>query len=115
MTHSDIPLFPVFRRGQQDSTEILASMNAIVETGDFIGFSAVNELEAHLEDKFRIDHAVGLSSGTAAIQGLFEYFDINDRDMVVVPANLGKYRIRNLGNQPMVIHKTMLKEGFQDA
>ncbi|MBZ0216421.1 MAG: aminotransferase class I/II-fold pyridoxal phosphate-dependent enzyme [Fimbriimonadaceae bacterium] len=86
MTHSDIPLFPVFRRGQQDTADILASMNAIVETGDFIGFSAVDELEAHLEEKFRIDHAVGLSSGTAAIQGLFEYFDISDRDMVVVPA-----------------------------
>lgn len=86
MTNSDIPLFPVFRHGQQDSAEILASMNAIVETGDFIGFSAVDELETHLQDTFRVDHAVGLSSGTAALQGLFEYFDINDRDMVVIPA-----------------------------
>lgn len=33
-------------------------------------------------------------------------------DIVVVPANLGKYRIINLGDQPVCIHKTMLKDGF---
>ena len=86
MTNSDIPLFPVFRRGQAEKTDIQASMQAIVETGDFIGFSAVSELESHLEQNFRMDHAIGLSSGTAALQGLFEYFDIGERDMVVVPA-----------------------------
>lgn len=30
-------------------------------------------------------------------------------DMVVVPANVGKYRIRNLGNQHAIVHKTLLK------
>ena len=33
-------------------------------------------------------------------------------DIVVVPANMGKYTIKNLGNQPVCIHKTMLKDGF---
>ncbi len=33
-------------------------------------------------------------------------------DVVVVPASVGRYRIRNLGKQPVVIHKTMLKDGF---
>lgn len=36
----------------------------------------------------------------------------NYLDMVVVPASVGRYRIRNLGNQPVVVHKTMLKDGF---
>lgn len=36
----------------------------------------------------------------------------NYLDVVVVPANMGKYVIRNLGNQPVVMHKTMLKDGF---
>ncbi|MDD5604050.1 MAG: class I mannose-6-phosphate isomerase, partial [Eubacteriales bacterium] len=30
-------------------------------------------------------------------------------DVVVVPANIGRYMVRNLGNQPVVMHKTMLK------
>ncbi|MBN3034198.1 MAG: class I mannose-6-phosphate isomerase, partial [Bacteroidales bacterium] len=33
-------------------------------------------------------------------------------DVVVVPANVGKYSITNLGNQPVCMHKTMLKDGF---
>ncbi len=86
MTHLDVPLFPVFRRGEADSDDILTSMREIVESGDFIGFSAVSELESHLEKNYRMDHAVGLSSGTASIRGLFEYFDVSDKDMVIVPA-----------------------------
>ena len=31
-------------------------------------------------------------------------------DVVVVPANIGKYIIKNLGNQPVYMHKTMLRE-----
>lgn len=30
-------------------------------------------------------------------------------DVVVVPANIGEYTIRNLGKQPVVVHKTLLK------
>lgn len=33
-------------------------------------------------------------------------------DIVVVPANVGKYRLINLGDQPVCIHKTLLKDGF---
>ncbi len=33
-------------------------------------------------------------------------------DVVVVPANMGRYVVKNLGNQPVCIHKTMLKDGF---
>ncbi|OFY41080.1 MAG: phosphoheptose isomerase [Bacteroidetes bacterium GWF2_40_14] len=36
----------------------------------------------------------------------------NYLDVVVVPANMGRYIVRNLGNQPVCIHKTMLKDGF---
>ena len=32
-------------------------------------------------------------------------------DIVVVPASVGAYTIRNLGDQPVVIHKTTLKSG----
>jgi len=34
---------------------------------------------------------------------------MNYLDIIIVPAGLGKYRIENLGNQPISIHKTVLK------
>ena len=38
----------------------------------------------------------------------------NYMDIIVVPASVGKYRIRNLGNQPVKVHKTCLKNGFEN-
>lgn len=38
----------------------------------------------------------------------------NYLDVVVVPANIGTYVIENLGNQPVCIHKTCLKDNFTD-
>ncbi len=34
----------------------------------------------------------------------------NYLDVVIVPANMGKYIIKNVGNQPICIHKTLLKD-----
>ncbi len=36
----------------------------------------------------------------------------NYLDVVIVPANVGRYVVKNQGNQPVCIHKTMLKDGF---
>jgi len=36
-------------------------------------------------------------------------------DMVVVPASLGGYRIRNLGNHQICIHKTRLKDDYRSS
>ena len=33
-------------------------------------------------------------------------------DMVVVPADMGCYVIENLRTEPICVHKTMLKDGF---
>ena len=35
-------------------------------------------------------------------------------DVIVVPASIGRYTIKNMGNQPVCIHKTMLKDGFEN-
>lgn len=40
------------------------------------------------------------------------YFDAEYMDMVVVPADMGRYVIENLRTEPICIHKTMLKDGF---
>lgn len=38
----------------------------------------------------------------------------NFLDIILVPASIGEYRIVNLGNQPITIHKTCLKDGFEN-
>lgn len=40
------------------------------------------------------------------------FFDAEYMDMVVVPANMGRYVIENLRAEPICVHKTMLKDGF---
>ena len=42
-------------------------------------------------------------------------YEMEYLNMVVVPASLGKYRIRNLGDQPITIHKTRLKDDYKNS
>ncbi|MBQ9310585.1 MAG: phosphoheptose isomerase [Bacteroidales bacterium] len=42
------------------------------------------------------------------------YYDADFMDIVVVPASLGHYRIENLGKEPIRVHKTTLREGFEN-
>lgn len=42
------------------------------------------------------------------------FFDADFMDMVVVPADMGRYVVENLGNEPICVHKTMLKDGFEN-
>jgi hypothetical protein len=42
------------------------------------------------------------------------YFDLDFMEIACVPANIGKYVVENLGNEPVRIHKTTLREGFEN-
>ncbi len=42
------------------------------------------------------------------------YFEQKFLDVVVVPATIKDYVIENTGYQPCVVHKTMLKEGYEE-
>ena len=42
------------------------------------------------------------------------YFDMDFMEIVCVPADMGKYVIENLGKEPVRIHKTTLREGFEN-
>jgi len=41
------------------------------------------------------------------------YYDAEYMDIVIVPADMGEYVIENLGKEPICVHKTMLKDGFE--
>lgn len=42
------------------------------------------------------------------------YFDLQFMDIVCVPADMGSYVIENLGREPVMVHKTCLREGYQN-
>ena len=41
------------------------------------------------------------------------YYDMDFMDLVCVPADMGRYVIENLGAEPIRIHKTCLRDGYQ--
>lgn len=42
------------------------------------------------------------------------YFDLDFMEIACVPASMGKYVIENLGKEPIRIHKTCLRDGYQN-
>lgn len=42
------------------------------------------------------------------------FYEADYMDIVVVPADMGRYVIENLGKEPIRIHKTMLRDGFEN-
>lgn len=42
------------------------------------------------------------------------FYDADYLDMVVVPKSVGHYVIENLGDGPAILHKTLLREGFEN-
>lgn len=43
-----------------------------------------------------------------------KFFIAEYMDIVVVPADMGEYVIENLGNEPICVHKTTLRDGFEN-
>ena len=91
----------------------------IVGEHDLLYFSLRRlEFEESIEDdtngKF---YVLALVDGEKTVVSSLENPDLsftqNYLDIIVVPANIGKYVIHNLGNQPVCMHKTMLKNGFE--
>lgn len=43
------------------------------------------------------------------------FYDMDYLDIVCVPADMGEYVIEHLGKEPVMVHKTMLRDGYQDV
>ncbi len=93
---------------------------SIIGEHDLLYFSLRHlEFEKEIEDdtagKF---HVLSLVNGEKVrIESIdnpdFSY-EQNFLDIVLVPASIGRYRIVNLGKEPITIHKTCLKDGFEN-
>ena len=90
----------------------------IVGECDMLYFSLRRlEFETSIEDntngKF---HVLTLVDGERirirSVEHPERHFDAEFMDMVVVPADMGRYVIENLRTEPICVHKTMLKDGF---
>lgn len=93
---------------------------SIIGEHDLLYFSLRHlEFEKEIEDntngKF---HVLSLVNGEHVVVQSVENPELcyyqNYLDIVLVPASVGKYKIINLGNQPVTMHKTCLKEGFEN-
>jgi hypothetical protein len=42
------------------------------------------------------------------------FFDLDFMEIACVPASMGKYVIENLGKEPIRVHKTTLRDGYQN-
>jgi mannose-6-phosphate isomerase class I len=93
----------------------------VVGEHDLLYFSLRTlKFEKEIQDDTRdLFHVLALTEGERVrIESLcdpargfiFDYLEI-----VVVPADFGPYRIVNLGVGPVTVHKTLLKDGFQNA
>ncbi len=74
-----------------------------------------NSIEDNTDGKF---HVLSLVDGQSVRVESIDYpernFTAKYLDLVLVPANIGRYVIKNMGDQPIRIHKTMLKDNFVD-
>lgn len=92
---------------------------SIIGEHDLLYFSLRHlEFEKEIEDdtagKF---HVLSLVNGRNVVVESIDNPELcykqNFLDIIVVPASVGRYRIRNLSNCPVTIHKTCLKDGFE--
>ena len=66
----------------------------------------------------KLIHVLTLVDGDAvrvrSVRHPERYFDLQFMDIVCVPADMGRYVIENLGREPVMVHKTCLREGYQN-
>ena len=64
-------------------------------------------------------HVLSLVDGDQVLVRSVAYpercFKMDFLDIVCVPADMGEYEIVNLGKEPVMVHKTMLRDGYQDV
>jgi mannose-6-phosphate isomerase class I len=74
-------------------------------------FEFENEIEEDTRDIF---HVLTLVDGEKVIIQSAEnpeyFYEQNFLDIVIVPANMGRYIVKNTGDQPVCIHKAMIKQ-----
>lgn len=76
------------------------------------------EKQCEQDTKGELFHVLALVDGDAvrvrSVEHPERYFDMQFMDIICVPADMGKYVVENLGKEPVMVHKTCLREGYQN-
>ena len=76
------------------------------------------EKECPQDTKGEKFHVLALVDGekcrVRSVRNPERYYDMDFMDIVCVPADMGKYVVENLGKEPIRVHKTTLREGFEN-
>ena len=72
-------------------------------------------IEYSFTGRYNFYMSIQVHPGEDMMKEQFSEHGRQDESYVVVPASLGEYRIRNLGNHPICIHKTRLKDDYRSS
>lgn len=82
-----VPFVDLARQHASLREELLEAAGRVIDHGQFILGSEVEELESRWADLCQVKHAVGVSSGTAALVLSLKAFDVGPGDEVVTAPN----------------------------
>src|SRR5438045_2479528 len=82
-----IPFVDLHAQYNSLRAEVEASIRRTLERGDFILGEAVTEFQREFAEYCGTRHAIGVSTGTAAIRLALQALGVGDGDEVIVPAN----------------------------
>ena len=103
----------VLREGEGWKEKILGEHELLYFSLRHLEFE--KEIEDDTNGKFQV---LSLVDGQSVIIESIDHPEFsyvqNYLDIVVVPASVGRYRIRNLADCPVIVHKTTLKDGFEN-
>jgi dTDP-4-amino-4,6-dideoxygalactose transaminase len=67
--------------------DFLRNLKTMIQSGQYVLGSVVEEFERKLEKTIGVDYAVGVNSGTSALELAFQVLDLRPEDEVIIQAN----------------------------
>lgn len=101
---TDIPLVDLERSYEPIREELLAAVTEVFDSQQFVGGPVVRAFEEELADWLGVDHAVGVSSGSDALEAALLALDVGPGDEVVTsPFSFvsSAEAIRRVGAEPV--------------
>lgn len=84
---ADIPFLDLAKHHEPIAEEVIEAWRSLLDSGAFIGGSAVESFESELAEFVGVAHAVGVANGTDAIMLALRALGIEKGDEVIIPAN----------------------------
>jgi len=82
-----IPYVNLERQSLEEKSQLLECVEQIIDSGQFVGGSAIESFEETIAQKFGFKHVIGVSSGTAALILSIKALGIGPGDEVITAPN----------------------------